>query len=171
VDGVYSSTLEISGLVNGITHRIRVLQFNAIGSSVPELSGVIEAVPGVVSLPPVGLFIAVGNNRLTVFWTTPTSTGTNDTSYYYVQYKKTSDSDNLYEYVKNPGQTTPKEYNSSNFSFVPNAPGYDAFVAVIEGLVNGTSYSVRVAAVTQVGLGQWSSSIEGTPGTVPSKVM
>jgi len=171
VDGVYSSTLEISGLVNGITYRIRVLQFNAIGSSNPELSGVIEAVPGVVSLPPTGLFITVGNTRLTVFWTAPTSTGTNDVSYYYVQYKKASEPDNLYEYVKNPGQTTPKQYNSSNISLVPNAPGYDAFFAVVEGLVNGTNYSVRVAAVTQVGLGQWSSPQEGIPGTVPSKVI
>ena len=170
VDGVYSSAFEISGLVNGITHRFRVLQFNAIGSSDPELSGVIEAVPGVISLPPTGLFITVGNTRLTVFWTAPTSTGTNDTSYYYIQYKKSSDSDSLYEYVKNPGQTTPKQYNSSNFSLVPNAPGYDAFFAVVEGLVNGTNYSVRVAAVTQVGLGQWSSPQEGIPGTVPSKV-
>jgi len=170
VDGIYSSTVEISGLVNGITHRIRVLQFNAIGSSVPELSGITEAVPGVISLPPTGLFITVGNTRLTLFWTAPTSTGTNDVSYYFVQYKKASDSDNLYDYVKNPGQTTPKQYTNANVSLVPNAPGYDAFFAIVEGLANGTNYSVRVAAVTQVGLGEWSIPLEGIPGTVPSKV-
>jgi hypothetical protein len=171
VDGIYSSTVEISGLVNGITHRIRVLQFNAIGSSVPELSGITEAVPGVISLPPTGLFITVGNTRVTVFWTAPISTGTNDVSYYVVQYKKASDSNNLYEYVKNLGQTTPKQFTkNSNFSLVPNAPGYDAFFGTVEGLVNGTNYSVRVAAVTQVGLGEWSLPIEGIPGTVPSKV-
>jgi titin len=171
VDGIYSSTVEINGLVNGITHRIRVLQFNAIGSSVPELSGFIEAVPGVVSLPPTGLFITVGNTRVTVFWTAPTSTGTNDVSYYVVQYKPASDSDNLYEYVKNPGQTTPKQFTNENVSLVPNAPGYDAFFAVVEGLMNGTNYNVRVATVTQVGIGQWSLPLEGIPGTVPSKVM
>ena len=171
VDGIYNSTVEINGLVNGITHRIRVLQFNAIGSSVPELSGFIEAVPGVVSLPPTGLFITVGNTRVTVFWTAPTSTGTNDVSYYVVQYKPASDSDNLYEYVKNPGQTTPKQFTNENVSLVPNAPGYDAFFAVVEGLMNGTNYNVRVATVTQVGIGQWSLPLEGIPGTVPSKVM
>jgi uncharacterized protein YjbI with pentapeptide repeats len=170
VDGIYSSTVEISGLVNGITYRIRVLQFNAIGSSKPELSGIIEAVPGIISLPPTGLFVTIGNTRLTVFWTVPTSTGTNDVSYYYVQYKKASESDNLYQYVKNSGQTTPKQFTNANVSLVPNPPGYDAFFAVIEGLVNGTTYSVRVAAVTQVGIGQWSLPLEGIPGTVPSKV-
>jgi hypothetical protein len=170
IDGIYSSNIELSGLVNGITHRIRVMQINAIGSSRPDLSRIIEAVPGVTSLAPNGLFISIGNARITLFWTAPANTGTNDVNYYYVQYKRSSDPDTAYEYVKNIGQTTPRQYGNSDMSLVPNASGYDAFVANIDGLVNGIVYSLRVAAVTQVGLGQWSSSIEGKPGTVPSKV-
>jgi hypothetical protein len=146
------------------------MQINAIGSSRPDLSTIIEAVPGVTSLAPNGLFISIGNARITLFWTAPANTGTNDVSYYYVQYKRSSDPDTAYEYVKNIGQTTPRQYGNSDVSLVPNASGYDAFVANIDGLVNGIVYSLRVAAVTQVGLGQWSSSIEGKPGTVPSKV-
>jgi titin len=171
VDGIYSSNVELSGLVNGITHRIRVLQINAIGPSRPELSTIIQAVPGVVSLAPTGLFISIGNARITLFWTTPSNTGTNDASYYYVQYKRSSDPDTAYEYVKNSGQTIPRQYGSADVSLVPNAPGYDAFVARIDGLVNGTDYSVRVAAITQVGQGAWSSPIQGKPGTVPSKIL
>jgi uncharacterized protein YjbI with pentapeptide repeats len=170
IDGIYSSTVDLSGLVNGITHRIRVMQINAIGSSRPDLSTIIQAVPGVTSLAPTGLFISIGNARVTLFWTAPANTGTNDASYYYVQYKRSSDPDTAYEYVKNSGQTTPRQYGNSDVSLVPNAPGYDAFFARIEGMVNGTDYSVRVSAVTQVGQGQWSSPIEGKPGTVPSKV-
>jgi uncharacterized protein YjbI with pentapeptide repeats len=171
IDGIYSSTTDLSGLENGITYRIRVMQINAIGSSLPALSRVIQAVPGVVSLAPTGLFISIGNARVTLFWTAPANTGTNDVSYYYVQYKRTSDPDTAYEYVKNSvQQPTPRQYGSADVSLVPNAPGYDAFVARIDGLINGTDYSVRVAAVTQVGQGEWSSSVQGKPGTVPSKV-
>jgi hypothetical protein len=171
IDGIYSSTTDLSGLENGITYRIRVMQINAIGSSLPALSTVIQAVPGVVSLAPTGLFISIGNARVTLFWTAPANTGTNDVSYYYVQYKRSSDPDTAYEYVKNSvQQPTPRQYGSTDVSLVPNAPGYDAFVARIDGLVNGIDYSVRVAAVTQVGQGEWSSSVQGKPGTVPSKV-
>jgi hypothetical protein len=170
VDGIYSSNIDLKGLVNGITHRIRVMQINAIGSSRPDLSTIIQAVPGVTSLAPTGLFISIGNARVTLFWTAPANTGTNDASYYYVQYKRSSDPDTAYEYVKNSGQTTPRQYGNSDVSLVPNAPGYDAFFARIEGLVNGIDYSVRVSAVTQVGQGEWSSSVQGKPGTVPSKV-
>jgi uncharacterized protein YjbI with pentapeptide repeats len=170
VDGIYSSNVDLSGLVNGITHRIRVMQINAIGSSRPDLSIIIQAVPGVVSLAPTGLFISIGNARVTLFWTAPANAGTNDVSYYYVQYKRLADPNTAYEYVKNSGQTTPRQYGSTDVSLVPNAPGYDAFFARIDGLVNGTDYSVRVAAVTQVGQGEWSSPVQGKPGTVPSKV-
>jgi hypothetical protein len=171
VDGIYISNIDLSGLVNGITHRIRVMQINAIGSSRLDLSTIIQAVPGVTSLAPTGLFISIGNARVTLFWTAPANTGTNDVSYYYVQYKRSSDPDTAYQYVKNSiQQPTPRQYGSTDVSLVPNAPGYDAFVARIDGLVNGTDYSVRVAAVTQVGQGEWSSPVEGKPGTVPSKV-
>ena len=104
------------------------------------------------------------------FWTAPSNTGTNDVTYYYVQYKQFSDPDTAYEYVKNSGQITPRQYGTTDVSLVPNAPGYDAFVANIDGLVNGVEYNVRVAAVTQVGQGQWSTAIQCKPGTVPSKV-
>ena len=170
VDGIYSSNIDLSGLVNGITHRIRVMQINAIGSSRPDLSTIIEAVPGVTSLAPNKLFISIGNAMVTLFWTAPSNTGTNDVTYYYVQYKQFSDPDTAYEYVKNSGQITPRQYGTTDVSLVPNAPGYDAFVANIDGLVNGVEYNVRVAAVTQVGQGQWSTAIQCKPGTVPSKV-
>jgi hypothetical protein len=127
------------------------MQINAIGSSRTDLSTVIQAVPGVVSLAPTGLFISIGNARVTLFWTAPANIGTNDVSYYYVQYKRSSDPDTAYEYVKNSGQTTPRQYGNSDVSLVPNAPGYDAFVARIDGLVNGTDYSIRVARLPKSG--------------------
>jgi len=113
-----------------------------------------------------------GNTVITLYWTEPTSSGTNDINYYYIQYKKTSDPIQSYAYVKNTGQTTPKEFTLlNNFSKAPNAPGYDAFFGYVEGLTNGISYDVRVAAVTLVGIGQWSEPVSEIPGTVPSKVV
>ena len=157
---------------NGITHRIRVLQVNAIGQSSPETSPIVEGVPGIVSLAPTKLLALPGNTVITLYWTQPTSSGTNDINYYYIQYKKTSDPIQSYAYVKNTGQTTPKEFTLlNNFSKAPNAPGYDAFFGNVEGLINGISYDVRVAAVTQVGIGQWSEPVSEIPGTVPSKVV
>jgi titin len=167
IDGIYNSTTDINGLVNGITHRVRVLQFNAIGSSVPETSAVVTGVPGVVALAPISLFISLGNARVTVYWVPPPSSGTNDIAYYYVQYKVASAPDSAYQYVMNGN--VPKQYTEA--SLIPNPPGYDSFVARVEGLTNGTQYNVRVSAVTQVGIGAWSDPVQGIPGTVPSKVV
>lgn len=167
IDGIYNSTTDINGLVNGITHRVRVLQFNAIGSSVPENSAVVTGVPGVVALAPISLFISLGNARVTVYWVPPPSSGTNDIAYYYVQYKVASAPDSAYQYVMNGN--VPKQYTEA--SLIPNPPGYDSFVARVEGLTNGTQYNVRVSAVTQVGIGAWSDPVQGIPGTVPSKVV
>jgi hypothetical protein len=172
VEGIYNSKLILSNLKNGITHRIRVLQVNAIGQSSLETSPIVEGVPGIVSLAPTKLLALPGNTVITLYWTPPTSSGTNDINYYYIQYKKTSDPIQSYAYVKNTGQTTPKEFTLlNNFSTAPNAPGYDAFFGNVEGLTNGVSYDVRVAAVTQVGIGQWSDPVSEIPGTVPSKVV
>ena len=140
-----------------------------IGSSDPGSSAVVEGIPGVVALAPVSLFLSLGNTRVTVYWTAPASSGTNDVRYYYVQYKASSAPDSAYRYVMTVlGGTIPKQH--TDVSLVPNPPGYDAFVSRVEGLTNGTQYSVRVSAVTQVGIGQWSDVIQGVPGTVPSKV-
>jgi uncharacterized protein YjbI with pentapeptide repeats len=167
IDGIYNATTDLTALVNGITHRVRVLQLNAIGSSLPEESTVVTGVPGVVALAPISLFISLGNARVTVYWVPPPSSGTNDVTYYYVQYKAASAPDSTYQYVMNGN--APKEHTDA--SLVPNPPGYDAFVSRVEGLTNGTQYSVRVSAVTQVGIGEWSEPIQGIPGTVPSKVV
>jgi len=170
VDGIYSSKLIITNLRNGITYRVRVLQVNAIGPSSTQITPVVEGVPGILSLAPTKLLAIPGNTRITIYWVEPTSSGTNDISYYYIQYKPTSSPVQSYVYVNNTGQTTPKQFTRSDFSIVPNAPGYDAFVGIVDGLTNGTLYDVRVAAVTQVGIGQWSDPVSETPGTVPSKV-
>jgi hypothetical protein len=166
LSGIYITNRDIMNLNNGITYNLRVLRRNAIGFSSP--SSEISGIPGTVSGPPINLFLSPGPQRIDVYWQPPIDVGTNDVDYYYVQYKLTSAADSEYAYLNNIPGTVPKQI--TEFSTVPNAPGYDGYVATITNIMNGNSYSVRIAAVTRVGLGVWSAPSTSIPGTVPSQI-
>jgi hypothetical protein len=166
LSGIYITNRDIMNLNNGITYNLRVFRRNAIGLSSP--SSEIMGIPGTVSGPPTNLFLSPGPRHIDAYWQAPVDVGTNDVEYYYIQYKLTSAADSEYVYLKNTAGTAPKQI--TEFSTVPNAPGYDGYVASIINISNGLSYSVRVAAVTRVGLGAWSMPYISIPGTVPSQI-
>ena len=166
LSGIYITNRDIMNLNNGITYNLRVLRRNAIGFSSP--SSEISGIPGTVSGPPTNMFLSPGPQRIDAYWQPPIDVGTNDVEYYYVQYKLTSAADSEYAYLNNVAGTTPKQI--TEFSAVPNAPGYDGYVANINNLTNGLSYSIRIVAVTRVGLGAWCAPSTSIPGTVPSQI-
>ena len=166
LSGVYNTTRDLMHLNNGITYNIRVLRINAIGVSSP--SSEVSGIPGTVSGPPTNLFLSPGPQHIDAYWQPPVDVGTNTVDYYYVQYKLTAAADSEYVYLNNDAGTAPKQV--TQFTTVPNAPGYDGYVASIINLSNGLSYSLRIAAVTRVGPGAWSAPSTSTPGTVPSQI-
>jgi len=167
LSGIYNTNRDIMNLNNGITYNVRVLRKNDIGYSLPTTE--IQGIPGTVSGPPINLFLSPGPQHIDAYWQPPVDVGTNTVDYYYVQYKLTSESDDsAYVYLKNTAGTAPKQV--TEFTTVPNAPGYDGYVASINNISNGLSYSLRIAAVTRVGLGAWSAPSTSIPGTVPSQI-
>jgi hypothetical protein len=170
IEGVYNTSTIISNLVNGRMYMVRALRRNAIGYSPPTPYSA-SVVPGVRAAPPIGLFFSVGPNRITLYWKPPIDTGTNQVLYYYVQYKVATAPETSYDYLKDTPQSDPKEVTSTTVEY--DAANTLYYTAGIEGailLTNGTQYSVRVAAVTTVGIGAYSEPILAIPGTVPAQV-
>ena len=168
-NGIYNTIVYIENLVNGVSYEIQVLRQNVIGYSAPTTS--IYAIPGTLATPPAGLFLSVGPHRITAYWQAPISTGTNAVDYYYLQYKRVSDSTANYVFLNDAVTGQPKRL--TDISLIPNPPGYNGFIAVINDstlLTNGVRYNVRVAAVSQVGVGVYCEPGIAIPGTVPSQV-
>ena len=169
IEGVYNTSTIISNLVNGRTYMVRAFRKNAIGYSLPTSSA--SVVPGVRAAPPIGLVFSVGPSRITLYWKPPIDTGTNQVLYYYVQYKVATAPETSYEYLKDTPQSDPTQVTSTTIEYDEANTLY--YTAGIEGanlLTNGTQYSVRVAAVTTVGIGAYSDPILAIPGTVPAQV-
>lgn len=125
----------VRGLTNGISYRFRITAVNAIGASAPGASsaGVTPfTVPGAPSRP-TGVS---GSRQVTLSWTAPADTGGGTVSDYRVQFSS------------NNGRTWS--------TFVH--PASAASTQVVTGLVNGTSYVFRVAAITQFGAGAVSAT-------------
>ncbi len=93
-------------------------------------------------LAPTGLSAAAGNAQLSLSWTAPATTHGTITSY-------------LVEYTPSGGSAVTVLTGSTSTSYT------------LAGLTNGTSYTVRVAAVNFTA-GDWSGTATGTPGAAPT---
>jgi hypothetical protein len=91
-------------------------------------------------LAPTSLTATVGNGRLTLSWTAPATTHGTITNY-------------LVEYTASGGSAVTVLTGSTSTSYT------------LTGLTNGTSYTVRVAAVNFTA-GDWSGTATGTPASV-----
>ena len=141
LDGTSSATnATITGLTNGTTYTVRIAAVNAAGNG-PTVSttGTPRTVPNV----PTTLVATPGNGKLTVTWTAPPNNG------------GAAITDYIVKYSANGG--TPITFNDG----VKSTTG-----AVITGLVNGTTYTVTVAAVNSAGTGT-AVSTTAKPRTVP----
>jgi len=126
---------EIPGLGNGQEYAVTVAAFNAVGKG--RASAAVTVIPATVPGPP-GEVVALGGNALaTVHWREPIDNGGSKIRAYAI--------------TTSPGNRRLEV-------------GADARDASVSGLTNGTTYSVTVAAVNDVGTGAATASNPVTVG-------
>jgi hypothetical protein len=135
-DVSYSSPIIIRGLTNGTAYTFYVRAKNEAGYSDPVSTGALT--PSTVPGAPVLSTPTVGNNQLSVPFTTPSNGGSAITGY---------------KYALNDGS-----YNSLGLITSP---------AIITGLTNGTSYTVNLKATNARGDSAASNDVSGTPAYTP----
>ena len=122
-----------------------------MASFVARMYRALDALPDPAEAPgaPTGVEVAVSGDdgdALDVSWTAPEDSGTSDVTGYVVQQKSGDD-----DYSED--NQTSVDGTSTNF-----------------GLTKGTTYTFRVAAVSDDGQSDWSDEASGSPGTVPGAV-
>ena len=139
------TTTTVGGLTNGTPYRFRVAAVNGVGPG--PSSAPIEATPLGEPANPAGFHAAagVGSGRIRLTWSTPASTGGSAVSDYVIQ--RSTDGTTW---------TTVREGVSTARS------------SIVTGLVNGTQYRFRIAAVNAIGQGPWSSQVRATPVWKPA---
>lgn len=134
-----NSPIVITGLTNGTSYDVKIQAINTAGTG--AASATKTAIAGVVPGTPTITSIVGGSGQLSVNFTAPASTGTLAITDY--------------------------KYSTDN-GFTYKSAGSTASPIVITGLTNGTSYSVRIRAVSAVGDGTETSFTTGTPAATPS---
>ena len=132
-DATYRAT--ISGLTNGTTYTVDVKAINAVGDSDP---GTETATPRTTPDAPRSLALTAGDEEVHVDWKAPAEDGGARIQSYKINYKQTTDT----AFTAGP-TVTPS-----------SSDGPDATYRVtIDGLTNGTTYVVEVAATNIAGPG------------------
>ncbi len=147
-DGVSTSTTStVGGLINGTQYRFRVAASNAVGTG--SWSATVTATPvGSPEAPSeltaqVAPATGVGSGEVKLSWTTPANNGSAVTDY-------------LIE----------RSLDGTTWTAVADGVSTSAGFTV-GGLINGTQYRFRVAAVNGVGVGSWSATVSATPAGLP----
>ena len=137
---ITGTSAQVTGLTNGSKYQVKVLAENAAGSSAPST---VQATAYTTPDAPTAVAVSSGKGSMTVTWTAPLSDGGLDISDYQVTWS----------------------IDGANWNGWAHTPS-TATTATLSGLSNGTTYQVRVAAVTQAGVGNPGTG-SGTPFTVP----
>ena len=141
----------VPGLLNGTTYQFRVRAINDAGESVAPVSTPEETpatVPGMVG----EVTRAPGDEVVALSWTPPQDDGSAEVTDYAIEYQRADDlaaGDAWQEFDDDPSATTTRD---------------------VTGLVNGTRYAFRVAAVNRIGVGPWSAPVVGKPIGPPGAV-
>lgn len=136
-------TCTITGLTNGTTYYVSVVATNVAGSG-PATSPRASVIPAALPGAPTISSITANDARLNVAFTA----GTADAN----------------------APITGYQYSLNNGSSWTNVSGTSSPIA-ISGLTNGTSYTVKIRAVSIVGNGPDSNAVLGTPFTVPDAIL
>lgn len=143
-DGVSTTTTAtVTGLTGGSSYDFRVTAVNGTGNSTP--SSTVSATPTTATVPgiPTGLTATPGGSgAIAMSWTAPASNGGSAITDYRVQYS--TDGTNFTTFSDGVSTTTS---------------------ATITGLVTGTNYTVRVAAINAVGTGTDTAGVTCVAGT------
>lgn len=153
VGGAQTCTMEapvdnclVSGLVNGTSYTFTVAARNAAGLGTPS-----DATTPITPFGPAGAPLNVtakaGNAVMTVKWAAPASDGGSPVLAYLVRARTSAHS----------------QWQTHSVPLDPRSKTFG-------DLINGTTYSAQVAAVTIFGPGAWSSVVTGTPLTVAGPV-
>jgi titin len=131
-----TSPLSLTGLVNGTTYSIKLRAVNVLGGGTE--SAVVTLTPRTVAGAPTGLVATPRNQSASIAFTAPANTGgaaiTN------------------YEYSINNG-----------FTWTARSPAATTSPLSLTGLVNGTTYSIKLRAVNAAGGGLASMAVSVTP--------
>ncbi|HEU4719736.1 MAG TPA: invasin domain 3-containing protein [Gemmatimonadaceae bacterium] len=135
-----ASPIVIMGLVNGTTYQVKLRAVSSSGSGTPSLAT--AATPTTTAGAPAITGMTPGDGQLSVAFSAPASDGGSAII--------------NYEYSTDGG---------TNWS--TRSPAAVASPLAIAGLTNGTTYQVKLRAVTAAGAGAASAGSSGTPRTVP----
>lgn len=143
---ITGTTVQVTGLTNGTAYEFQVASVNAVGASAySAVAGPIT--PVAPASAPQNLSAVGGNAQVDLTWMVPASDGGSAITDYQIQ----SSLD-----------------GGASWTVVADAVS-TATSATVTGLVNGTTCTYRVAAITSYGLGAWSTpSSPVTPMTVPT---
>lgn len=137
-----SLTCTITGLTNGTTYYISAVATNVAGSGTATTPRV-SVIPAALPGAPTINSITPADTRLSVAFTAGSADSNAPISSY--------------------------QYTLNNGSSWINVSGTTSPIA-ISGLTNGTTYSVKIRAVSIVGNGPDSNAVSGTPFTVPEEI-
>ena len=135
----------ISGLTNQQSYQVRVRARNSDGWG--AWSVISSGTPLGVADAPTGLSSVSGNNRLALSWSAPANNGGYAITDYDIQYRART------------GQTW-----GSWTSWQASTVSTSTSTTINSGVVNGTTYQVRVRAVNSAGDGDWSDAVTDTAG-------
>ena len=142
-----STSRDQGGLSNGTSYDFRVLARNVAGNG--SYSELVTATPRTTPDVPLTFSVTRGPGEALLTWVAPVNNGGAAVTDYAIQYKISTDSTWL------------------TFSdAVSNATS-----ATVTGLVNGTQYDFKVAAVNPAGSSNYTSSLQATPQAAPSAPM
>jgi predicted phage tail protein len=141
------ATATVGGLLAGTNYIFQIAAVNDVGHGSWTES---TAPTGPLAAPsePSTVIASVGNRRATITWTDPVDDGGSPLEGYLVEYRRISDTE---------------------WTAVSEA-SLDGTSATITGLINGTSYEVRVAAISEFATGLANAPIQFTPLPPPTKV-
>lgn len=135
-----TSPITISGLTNGVIYTVLLRAWNAVGPSEP--SDGMQGTPATTPDAPTNVTSTSGNQQLSISFTAGSNGGSPITNYQYS--------------INNGG------------SYTSVSPSQTTSPILITGLVNGTTYSIKIRAVNAIGAGTASSTVSGTPADLPS---
>jgi len=140
VSGASITTYTFTGLTNGTAYTFTVYATNSAGNS-PTSTASSAVTPRAVADAPTSLVATNGNTTASIAFTPGSTNGGTLSNYKY---------------------STDGGTNFTAFS-----PAQTSSPVSITGLTNGTTYSVKLMAVTEVGDGTASAAVSVTPSTVP----
>jgi len=136
----YASSPYVAGsLTDGDTYTFTVTATNNAGLT--GAPATVQATPSSVPMAPINLMATPGNGQVALVWTAP---------------QEVTDAIESYEYSTDGGAT---------WKPIPGSDGTTTSFTV-DGLVNGTTYSIAIRADNDIGFGA-SSVVTATPYTIP----